>query len=439
MKITIFGTGYVWLVTGVCLAEVWNEVLCIDIDQEKIKLLNSWIIPIYEQWLEELVIKNKKEKRLIFSTDFDYWVDFSNVLFSCVWTPEKNDGSVELKYIKKVAEVVWKKMKDYKIFINKSTVPVGTWDICKDIIQDELIKRWLKINFDIASNPEFLKEWSAIKDFMSPDRIVCWVNNEKSKKILTKIYSSFIRSTKPLIFVDLITSELVKYSCNAFLATKISFINEIANFSELVWANIKDISKCMWFDDRIWSRFLHAWIWYWGSCLPKDISWLIKSWQDENFDFKILKAVTQVNNWQKNKVFEKLHEKIEKLDNKNITLWWLSFKPKTDDIRLSPSINLIKKLLETKVDNINLYDPVSNDNIKKIWFNEKRINYFNSNYESIKYTDALILLTEWDEFRDVDFEKIKKLMKWNLIIDWRNIWNKNELEWLWFIYEWIWI
>lgn len=450
MKITIFGTGYVWLVTGTCLAEVWHEVMCIDIDETKIEKLKKWIIPIYEPGLEELVLRNYKEWRLHFSTDPVEWVDFATAIFSAVGTPpdKENNHKADLKFVKAVAKTVWQNIKDYKVFINKSTVPVGTGDLCKDIINKEIMTTSLLASlikeegnkkpndyFDIVSNPEFLREWTAIKDFMTPDRIVVWVENDRAKKVMEEIYKPFIRSYVNIIFTDIKSAEVIKYAANSFLATKISFINEIANFAEKVWANIQDISKWIGSDKRIWPKFLHAGIGYWWSCFPKDVQALIETGKDYQIDFKIIKATEEVNNSQKTKVVEKLQKYIPELLEKKIGIWGLSFKPKTDDTRDAPSIDVINKLLELWVNEIRAFDPVSIENMKMIFGGEKKVVFTDNNYEALEDVDALIILTEWDEFRMPDFDKINSLMKWNIIIDGRNIWDKEEMKEKWFIYE----
>ncbi len=435
MKITIFWTGYVWLVTWTCLAEVWHEVMCIDIDENKIENLKKGIIPIYEPWLEELVLRNYKEWRLIFSTNPKTWVEFWEAVFSAVWTPPDENHRADLKFVKAVAKTFWENLNSYKVFINKSTVPVWTWEMCKNIIKQELENRKVEEFFDVVSNPEFLKEWVAVRDFMIPDRIVCWVESEKAKEIMTKIYKPFVRTERPLIFTDIKSAEIIKYASNAFLATKISFINEIANFSEIVWANISEISKWMWFDGRIWSRFLHAWIWYWWSCFPKDVQALIETWKDFWYDFKIIKATEEVNVKQKTIIVDKLLKKINKLSWKIISIWGLSFKPKTDDIRDAPSIEVIKKLLELWVSQIKVFDPVSMNNTKRIFENEPKIVFCENNYKALENADWLLILTEWDEFRIANFEKMRSLMNWKIIIDWRNIYNKTEMLEIWFDYE----
>jgi len=465
MKITIFWTGYVWLVTGTCLAEVGHDVMCIDIDEKKVEDLKKGIIPIYEPWLEELVLRNHKEWRLNFSTDAKKGVEFATAIFSAVWTPPDENHRADLRFVKIVASTVWKYMTDYKCFINKSTVPVWTGEVCKNIIKEELEKRGFNnnsllnslplqgkettqwIDFDIVSNPEFLKEWTAIEDFMNPDRIVCWVESDEAKKVCENIYKSFVRTDRPLVFTDLKSSEIIKYAANAFLATKISFINEIANFAEIVGANIGDISKWIGLDPRIGSRFLHAGIGYGGSCFPKDVQALIETWKDFNFDFQIIKSTENVNKRQKTKVVDKLVESIlsslhydrlplkkeeinelQLLKWKKIAIWGLSFKPKTDDIRDAPSIDVINKLLELWVSEIKAFDPIAMVNMESLYSEEKSVTFTSTYYDAIKNVDALIILTEWNEFRNPDFNKLKDFMKGDIIIDWRNIWNKKDME-----------
>jgi UDPglucose 6-dehydrogenase len=411
--------------------------MCIDIDERKIENLKNWIIPIYEPGLEELVKRNYKEGRLVFSTNAFEGINFWKAIFSAVWTPPDENHKADLRFVKAVAKTVWENINSYKVFINKSTVPVWTWEMCKNIILEELNKRWLEVKFDIVSNPEFLKEWAAIKDFMNPDRIVCWIESDEAKKVMENIYKPFVRTSAPLVFTDLKSSEIIKYAANSFLATKISFINEIANFAEIVWANISDISKWIWLDERIWSKFLHAWIWYGWSCFPKDVQALIETWKEYDYDFKIIKATEEVNKYQKTKVIDKLLKHIPDLNGIIVWIWGLSFKPKTDDIREAPSIEVIEKLLNFQVSKIKAYDPVSMENMKKIYQNNSKIEFSSNSYEALKEVDALLILTEWDEFRMPNFEKIGGLMKKKIVIDGRNIWNKWEVQELWFLYEWI--
>lgn len=430
MKITIFWTWYVGLVTGTCLAEVWHEVMCIDVDAKKIENLKLGIIPIYEPGLEELVLRNYKEERLHFSTDAQVGVEFAQAIFSAVGTPPDENHKADLKYVKSVAETVGKYMNSYKVFINKSTVPVGTGKLCADIIE----KFSWKSDFDIVSNPEFLKEGVAVRDFMLPDRIVCGLESEQAKEIMQEIYKPFLRAERPIVFMSIESAEICKYASNAFLATKISFINEIANFAELVGANVGEIAKGMGLDDRIGSRFLHAGIWYGGSCFPKDVQALIETGKEYNYDFQIIAATESVNEKQKTKVIEKLRKHLD-ISGKIITLWGLSFKPKTDDIREAPSIAIIEELLTLGVQKIQCFDPVSMTHMQKLFSGDTRVSFYETNYGALDNTDALLILTEWDMFRMPDFIKIKNLMRGNIIIDGRNIWNTQELKTQGFIYE----
>lgn len=433
MKITVFGTGYVWLVTGTCLAEVGHEVMCIDIDEKKVEDLKKWIIPIYEPGLEELVVRNHKEWRLHFTTDAKSWVKFATAIFSAVGTPPDENHKADLRFVKAVAKTVAENMTEYKVFINKSTVPVGTGEMTKSLISNIVGD----LDFDIVSNPEFLKEWMAVRDFMSPDRIVCGVESERAKDVMNELYKPFIRTDRPLLFMSIKSSEITKYAANSFLATKISFINEIANFSEIVWANISEISKWIGLDDRIGSRFLQAGIWYGWSCFPKDVQALIETGKEYDYDFQIIRATEAVNAKQKTKVVDKLLQHLPNVKWKTIALWGIAFKPKTDDIRDAPSLDVIEKLLELWVEKIQCFDPVALGNLNKIYSDNQKVMSFTTWYEALKTADALLIMTEWDEFRMVDREKMKDLMNWNIIIDGRNIWSSTEIEKNGFIYEWI--
>lgn len=439
MKISIFGTGYVGLVSWACFAELWHNVMCVDIDEKKIANLEKWIIPIYEPELDELVKRNYKNGKIIFSTNLIEWIKFWKVIFSAVWTPcdTQNNNKADLKYVYSVAKTFWENINEYKLFINKSTVPVWTWKNCRNIIKKEIQKRAKDIDFDVVSNPEFLREWNAIYDFLNPDRMVCWVQNEKSKNIMEEIYKPLSNKSE-IIWTDIKSSEIIKYASNAFLATKISFINEIANFAEIVWWNIGDISKWMWADNRIWKEFLNSWIWYWGSCFPKDIKAFIETGKDFDYDFRIIKETEAVNEKQKTIVIDKLLEVMNILEWKNITIWGLSFKPNTDDIRDAPSLSVIKKLLDLWVSQIQAFDPASMEHVKKFFYNEKKVIFFENSYDALMQSDALIILTEWREFIIPDIKKIRKSMRWNIIIDGRNIWEEHQISELWFIYRWIW-
>jgi UDPglucose 6-dehydrogenase len=433
MKISIFWTGYVWLVTGTCLAEVGHEVLCIDIDPVKIDNLKQGIVPIYEPWLAELVVRNYKEKRLDFSTDAEAGIAFADVVFSAVGTPPDANHKADLQYVQAVAQTFGQYVDRYKVFVNKSTVPVWTGSMCQKIIADAIKARGVAVDFDVVSNPEFLKEWVAVRDFMNPDRIVCGVSSDKAKSIMEKIYKPFTRSERPLFFTDVKSSEIIKYAANAFLATKISFINEIANFAEKVGWNISDISKWVGLDDRIGSRFLHAGMGYGGSCFSKDVDALMETGKEHDHVFSIIQATAQVNNKQKELAVHKLMRHIPDLTGKTVALRWLAFKPKTDDIRDAASLTVIDKLLSLWLDQIRVFDPVAMDNIQRMYGD--RLIYCDTNYDAIQDADALVVITEWDEFRVADFEKINWSMRGNVIVDGRNIWNKEEIIAAGFVYE----
>lgn len=440
MKIAIFWTGYVGLVSGACFAEIGHEVMCVDVDEKKIENLKKWIIPIYEFGLEEIVKNNYAHKRLLFTTDAKLGIEFWDVIFNAVWTPpdKKNHNKADLQYVEAVARTFWKYINSYKILINKSTVPVGTWELCKNIVREEIEKRKEKKEFDIVSNPEFLREWTAIKDFMLPDRIVCGGETQKAKEYMENIYKPILRNYSRIIFTDIKSAELIKYASNSFLATKISFINEIANFAEIVGANIEDISTWIGLDKRIGNRFLHAWIGYGGSCFPKDIKALIETGKDYDFDFKIIKATEEVNEKQKTLPIKKYKKYEKNIAWKNIAIWGLTFKPKTDDTREAPSIDIIKELLKEWVSKISCFDKEWVSQMKQIFQWEKHIFFSEEDmYEVLENADVLFLLTEWDEFRIADFWKIKEKMTWNIIIDGRNIWEKESIEKYGFIYEWI--
>lgn len=430
MKLTIFWTWYAGLVTGTCLAQVWHDVLCIDIDAKKIEDLKKWIIPIYEPWLEELVKRNVSAGRLQFSTDAEAWVQHGVAVFNAVGTPpdSENANRADLKYVRAVAETFGKYISEYKLFINKSTVPVGTAKLCKDIIKREIYGRKKDIDYDVASNPEFLREGTAVSDFLSPDRIVLWCETSKAREVLEEIYRPFERTHTEILFTSLESSELIKYAANSFLATKISFINEISNFSELVWADILDVAKWLWLDPRIGRNFLSAWAWYGWSCLPKDVKALIESGKEFGYDFRIITSADEVNEMQKDTVIEKLKWELGDLQWTIISIWWLAFKPGTDDIRESVSQGVIQKLLDAWVWEIRVFDPIAHGVMKKYGPQDSRIIYCKWNYEALKDSQALLLLTEWDEFFAPDWKRMSKAMRWNTIIDGRNIWNRAIVE-----------
>lgn len=437
MQISIFGTGYVGLVTGTCLAEHGHEVTCVDIDTTKITNLQQGILPIYEPGLQELVQRNTKEGRLIFTTDAQAGIEFGRVIFNAVGTPPDPDDNhkADLTYIYQVAETFGRHISQPKLLVNKSTVPVGTADQCTQIIQDELAQRGEEITFEVISNPEFLREGAAIKDFMNPDRVVCGVSSDYARAIMEEVYAPLMRSYRGVFFTDVRSAELIKYASNAFLATKISFINEIANFAELVWANISDIARGMGMDKRIGPKFLHAGIGYGGSCFPKDVQALIASGEEVNYSFEIIRAAEAVNDHQKQLPTIKLLEHLPELTDKTIGVWWLSFKPKTDDIRQAASLSVIPRLLELGVAQLQLFDPVAKENFQQVYPPSDQISYAPNPYEAANQADALLILTEREEFRGSDLDRLSEMMRGNIIIDGRNIREPNRLAEKWFVYE----
>ena len=425
MNIAVIGTGYVGLIVGTCLAELGNEVVCVDIDKEKIKKLKKGIIPIYEPGLAELVKRNSEEKRLFFTTKLKLAVENSLVIFIAVNTPMAEDGSADLTAVKKVAKDIGKYANSYKIIVNKSTVPVGTADIVK-----EISKKQTNQEFDVVSNPEFLKEGAAVRDFMVPDRVVIGSDSEKAKEIMDKIYKSIARTGKPILHTDIKSAELIKYASNAMLATRISFMNELSHLAEKMGADIKKVAQGMGLDSRIGSRFLQAGVGYGGSCFPKDVQALIKTLKQNKCKADILESVENVNKRQKLSLIPKIRKLVPNLKNKTIAVWGLAFKPKTDDIRQAPSIPFIKELQKQGV-KIKAFDPVAQENAKK---ELKKIKYTKTPFEAIKNADALVIMTEWDEFRNLDKNKIKKLLKQPNIIDGRNIYEPSEMKELGFNY-----
>ena len=432
MKIAVIGTGYVGLVTGTWLAELGNSVVCVDIDESKISKLKKGDIPIYEPGLSELTVRNFKEGRLKFTTDSKKAIQDSEVVFSAVGTPPDKDHKADLTAVKKVAETFGKNINGYKVFVNKSTVPVGTSEMVYEIIAKESKNKY---KFDVVDNPEFLREGTAVKDFMNPDRVVVGIrkNTEKAKEVMEKVYSPLVRAGRPLMFTDIHSAEIIKYASNSFLATKISFINEVANFCELVGADVKEVAKGMGLDDRIGPRFLHAGIGYGGSCFPKDVQAFIKTGEDKGYEFQILNAVENVNRSQKTKILKNLTKEIPDLKNKVIAIWGLAFKPKTDDMREAPSINIINGILDAG-GVVNAFDPVAMENAKKL-FKKDTVNFCDTPHKAAKGADALLILTEWDEFRAVDLKKIKELMRGSLICDGRNIYNPAEVKKIGFKYK----
>lgn len=436
MKITVIGTGYVGLVSGTCFAEVGYDVMCIDIDTVKIKNLQNGIIPIYEPGLEELVQRNIEEGRLHFSSHVEEGMKFGDIIFSAVGTPPDKDHRADLQYVKAVAKSFGELLQEgeEKIFVNKSTVPVGTADVCKKIIQEELKKRKVEASFHVCSNPEFLREGCAIADTMTPDRIVVGTDSDYVRSVMENLYEPFVRVQSPLVFVEVKSAEIIKYASNAFLATKISFINEIANFTEISGGNIKDIAKGMGLDERIGSRFLQAGIGYGGSCFPKDVQALIQTGKEHDYNFQILCAVESVNASQKEKIFIRLKQQFADLHGKTISLLGLSFKPNTDDIRDAPSLRLLSLLLEAGA-KVQAFDPIAMENTQKQFPESENLVYVKNPLEAVTNADAVLLVTEWDEFRGIEPDEMKSLMRGNVIIDGRNIWHPEEMKKAGFIYS----
>ncbi len=428
MKISIIGTGYVGLVTGTCLAEMGNDVICVDNNKEKIDALLNGRIPIWEPGLDILVEKNTKENRLFFTTDIAEAVQNTDICFIAVGTPSDEDGSADLQYVLAVAKDIGKYMNSYKIVVDKSTVPVGTADKVRNTIKNELEKRNISIDFDVVSNPEFLKEGDAINDFMKPDRIVIGADSKKAAKIMHELYSPFARSHDKIIHMSVRSAEMTKYAANAMLATKISFMNDIANLCERLGADVKEVRLGIGSDSRIGYKFIYPGIGYGGSCFPKDVKAIIKMGEENNVDLKILKSVEAVNENQKKVLFNKVMQHFDNnIKDKTFAIWGLSFKPKTDDMREAPSIVIIKLLTEQGA-KIQAFDPVAIKEAKRIFKNYDNIKYTNDAYSALKNADALLLLTEWNQFRYPDFDKIKNYLNSPIIFDGRNQYDPNELK-----------
>jgi UDPglucose 6-dehydrogenase len=427
MKISVIGTGYVGLVTGTCLAETGNEVICVDIDQDKVEKMRNGMVPIYEPHLDVLFERNIKAGRLNFTTSLDEGLEHGEIIFLALPTPEDEDGSADLSYVLNVSKLIGDKIKDYKVIVDKSTVPVGTAEKVKETISENA-----SCEFDVVSNPEFLREGYAVDDFLKPERIVIGSSSEKAIKLIQKLYNPFVRSGNPIIIMDEKSAELTKYASNAFLATKITFMNEIANYCEKVGADVDKVRIGMGTDSRIGKRFLFPGIGYGGSCFPKDVKALQKAGLDKDYDFKILKSVIEVNEKQKTILFPKIQNFFnDDLSNKKLAVWGLAFKPETDDVREAPAIYLIEKLLN-KGASLSVYDPEAMPNIKK-QFGET-LNYCNSMYEALENADALIICTEWSIFRTPDFNKVKQLLKQSIIFDGRNLYDVEEIKKEGFIY-----
>ncbi len=431
MKIAVIGTGYVGLVTGTCFAETGNNVICVDIDKTKLDKLSSGKITIYEPGLEKIFLRNQKENRLQFTTSLADGIKDAKVIFLALPTPPGEDGSADMKYILGVAKELGALIKegDYKVIVDKSTVPVGTAEKVKHAL---LSNGGIEGTFDIVSNPEFLREGVAVEDFMKPDRVVIGTTSEKAKKILSDLYAPYVRQGNPVIFMDKRSAELTKYAANSFLATKITFMNEIAQLCELLGADVDMVRKGMGSDDRIGRRFLFPGIGYGGSCFPKDVQALAKSSTEVNYDFKILEAVMEVNEKQKLHLIPKIKSYFNNdLQGKKIALWGLAFKPNTDDIREAPALYIIEELLAAGA-TVATYDPEAMGNVKQVM--GEKITFVESQYEALKDADALVIATEWSEFRTPDFAKIISLLKNKAIFDGRNLFDLKQMEELGFHY-----
>ena len=426
MNIAIVGTGYVGLVSGTCFAEMGADVTCIDIDEGKILKLQSSEIPIYEPGLDSMVKRNVEAGRLKFATDLTSCIDNVEIVFSAVGTPPDEDGSADLKYVLDVARTFGQNIKKYTLLVTKSTVPVGTAMKIKAVIKEELLRRNSHIEFDVASNPEFLKEGAALKDFMSPDRVVIGVETERAKDIMNKLYKPFVLNNYRFIFMDIPSADMTKYAANSMLATRISFMNDIANLCELVGADVDMVRRGIGADARIGTKFLYPGCGYGGSCFPKDVKALIHTGKEYGYDMRVIEAVEEVNEYQKNIVFEKILKVFDgNLEDKTIALWGLAFKPETDDMREAPALVIIDRLIKAGA-KVNVYDPVAMDECKR------RIGdvvvYCKDMYEAVIDADVLALITEWKQFRIPSWKVIKKAMRNVLVVDGRNIYDKRELE-----------
>lgn len=433
MNIAIVGTGYVGLVTGTCFAESGMNVTCVDVNADKIDNLRKGIIPIYEPGLEDMVLRNVKAGRLHFTTSLESCLDEVDIVFSAVGTPPDEDGSADLKYVLEVARTIGAHMNKYTLVVTKSTVPVGTAKKVKAAIQAELDKRGASIEFDVASNPEFLKEGNAIDDFMSPDRVVVGVESDKAKALMTKLYKPFMLVNFRVIFMDIPSAEMTKYAANSMLATRISFMNDIANLCELVGADVNMVRDGIGSDSRIGRKFLYPGCGYGGSCFPKDVKALIRTAEQNGYPMRVLKAVEEVNEKQKSVLFEKLYQHFDgNLKGKTIALWGLAFKPGTDDMREAPALILIDKLKEAGC-SVRAYDPAAMEESKRRIGDS--IYYAQDMYDALLEADALMLVTEWKEFRLPTWGVIKKAMKQPIVLDGRNIYDANDLQEMGFVYH----
>ena len=421
MKISVIGTGYVGLVTGTCLAETGNDVLCVDIDEKKVQKMQEGIVPIYEPHLDIIFERNIKAGRLKFTTSLQDGLDHGRIIMLALPTPEDEDGSADLSYVLNVADKIGELIKEYRIIVDKSTVPVGTSDLVKETIANKT-----DVEFDVVSNPEFLREGFAVDDFLKPERIIIGSSSERATKIMRKLYRPFVRSGNPIIVMDERSAELTKYAANSFLATKITFMNEIANFCEVVGADVDKVRAGMGTDSRIGKRFLFPGIGYGGSCFPKDVKALKKSGHDQGFRFNILSSVIDVNDSQRRVLVSRIDSYFKgDLESKEIAIWGLAFKPETDDIREAPALYMIDELLD-KGASIRVFDPEAMDNVRQKYGDA--LTYASSMYDAIKNADALVISTEWSIFRTPDFEKMRSLMNSRVIFDGRNLYDVDDMR-----------
>lgn len=433
MKIAIVGTGYVGLVSGTCFAEIGVHVTCVDTDRKKIAALQEGIVPIYENGLEEMVQRNVKAGRLKFTTSLESCLDEVEVVFSAVGTPPDEDGSADLSYVLEVARTIGRNMKQYKLVVTKSTVPVGTARKVREVIQEELDKQGVKVAFDVASNPEFLKEGNAVNDFMSPDRVVVGVESARAEKLMSKLYKPFLLNNFRVIFMDIPSAEMTKYAANSMLATRISFMNDIANLCEMVGADVNMVRSGIGSDTRIGRKFLYPGIGYGGSCFPKDVKALIKTAEANGYQMRVLKAVEEVNELQKGVLFDKLTKHFNgELKGKTVALWGLAFKPETDDMREAPSLILINRLLQAGC-RVRVYDPAAMGECRRRI--GETVYYASDLYDAVLDADALMLITEWKEFRLPSWAVVRKTMAQQVVLDGRNIYDKKEMEELGFVYH----
>jgi len=426
MKIAVIGSGYVGLVAGACLAENGNEVICVDKDASKVRALQRGRIPIYEPGLEEMVRRNRAEKRLTFTTDLPKGIRASQIVFIAVGTPTGEDGSADLSHVLEVARQIGKAMNGYKVIVDKSTVPVGTSERVREVIKKET-----QHPFSVVSNPEFLKQGAAIEDFMKPDRVVIGAEDQRAGQIMTELYSPFTRTGAPIMMMDCASAELCKYAANAMLATRISFMNEVANVCEVVGADVDQVRRAVASDRRIGPAFLFPGVGYGGSCFPKDVKAMVKFASAKNYDFEILRAVENVNDRQKIRLLSKMKQHFGSLKGKRIAVWGLAFKPKTDDMREAPAVPLISALLDAGA-SVAAYDPEAMKVARTLF--GTRVDFKDKSYEALSGADGLAIVTEWNEFREPDWTKIKKMLKTPVIFDGRNIYNPDQLRGLGFSY-----